>query len=106
MYSYLILGFAAALGAMATISAGNFLARRTKLSRVPREILAAVVGVVIVALYALGVGFVLYYRVYVPPGAMDETGAAVLFLVSLLFGSCSALFFGISMGLWEWLKNR
>jgi hypothetical protein len=106
MYSYVILGFAAVLGGAAAIMISFLLAHRTSLSLVTRSALAVVFGLLVVGLYSSGVGYALFHRVYVPPTGMDETGAGVIFLVSLIIGSASALVFGVSAGLWERLRKK
>jgi hypothetical protein len=106
MYSYVIFGFAAVLGAVAAITISVLLAHRTAMSLVARSALAVALGLVVVGLYASGAGYVLFHRIYVPAGGMDETGAAVVFLVSLVIGSGSALFFGVSAGLWARWNQR
>ncbi|HOZ32136.1 MAG TPA: hypothetical protein PLM52_04595 [Tabrizicola sp.] len=106
MYSYLIFVSAAVMGAAASIMIGVLLARRTSLSLVARSASAVALGLLVVGLYAGGAGYVLYQRIYVPAGGMDEIGAAMVFLVSLIVGSASALFFGVSVGLWERLRKK
>ncbi|MBL9049672.1 MAG: hypothetical protein JNK19_06140 [Tabrizicola sp.] len=106
MYIYVIFGFAAVLGAVAVFSVFILLASRTALSVPARMALAIALGIMVVGFYSIGVGYALFHRVYVPPTGMDQTGAGVIFLVSLVMGSASALFFGFGTGLWERLRKK
>ena len=108
IYAYVIFGLAALLGAVATGLVGLVLSRRSSLylDLAPRWALAIAAGILVVGFFSSAVGYALFHRMYLPATGMDETGAAVLFLVSLIYGSVSASIFGVAAGVWERQRKK